>query len=314
MTHLGTAIEAPEAADHRCSPWTAAEGVDPIGSAGRYDAFLLVEAPLPWPKDVGGIPALARAAEAGGTTRVLAVPPHSERPHARTAVTAWRRTGTHRFAGTDHEVDTAQLPRLLDALVADPALAGPTAVGDAPPDVLICSHGKRDACCGRYGTLLHAEVAARWDGVRVRRCSHTGGHRFAPTSYTFPDGRAWAHLDAGLLDRIVGRSGPVADLHRHQRGTTALDDWGQALERAVFEHVGWAWLDAEVTGATTDLQPSGQVAEVALAWRWPDGRTGRATGTVAVHRRVPVLVCGEPPENATKDSPELRLARLALDA
>ena len=52
-------------------------------------------------------------------------------------------------------------------------------------DILVCTHGARDACCGKFGYGFYVEMrglaAVRGDGVRVWRTSHLGGHRFAPT-------------------------------------------------------------------------------------------------------------------------------------
>ncbi|MEZ5310072.1 MAG: hypothetical protein R2735_05660 [Microthrixaceae bacterium] len=36
----------------RCSPFHQSLGADPIGSAACYDAFLCVEVPLPWQRDI----------------------------------------------------------------------------------------------------------------------------------------------------------------------------------------------------------------------------------------------------------------------
>ena len=70
----------------------------------------------------------------------------------------------------------------------------------------MCDPERRDTRCGRWGTLLHIELAARATDVRIWHCSHTGGHRFAPTAITLPDGRAWAYVDA---DVEVTRALPV---------------------------------------------------------------------------------------------------------
>src|SRR4051812_17186052 len=48
----------------RCAPWARAEEVDPIGTAGSQKGFLLIEWPLPWPRDIGEIPELAPVVEA----------------------------------------------------------------------------------------------------------------------------------------------------------------------------------------------------------------------------------------------------------
>jgi hypothetical protein len=146
--------------------------------------------------------------------------------------------------------------------------------------------------------------------VRVRRCSHTGGHRFAPTGFTLPDGLAWGFLDAGILDAIVRRQGPPP-LRGHYRGNTALDSWGQVAERELFERFGWAWLDCRLTSSRTQIAPGRRSAVVELAWRGPGG-SGTATAEVDVVRDVPVLVCGQPPELASKTAPDMALRSISV--
>lgn len=300
----------------RCSPWTQAQAVDPIGSATTFDALLLVEWPLPWPSDVSEIPALASAA-ADGRARLMTVVPRADQGEAdgRARVVHHRRAGSHRLVGIDHRVPFDDVPALLERLLAsidDDTSHWPSAVGAAPPEVLVCAHGRRDPCCGRWGTLLHVELAARWSDVRVWRCSHTGGHRFAPTAITLPDGRSWAYVDVDLLEGVVRRTAPLASLAAHDRGNGALGMWAQPVERALFERIGWSWLDHEITSLTTRVADDAQSAVVEVGWQAPDGSAGTAVGEVAVTRLVPVLVCGQPPEAATKSSPELALRHLEI--
>jgi hypothetical protein len=300
--------------DFRCSPWTRAQGVDPIGSASPFDALLLVEWPLPWPSDVSAIEPLAEAA-ADPRATVMVVVPQPDAPADMARVVHHRRVGTHRFAGVDHQVPRADVPALLARLLEDPAadhLDLPSALGPAPTDVLICGHGRRDPCCGRFGTLLQAEVAVRLPEARVWRCSHTGGHRFAPTAITVTEGRVWAYLDADLLLGIVERTVDVSQLEGHDRGTVALGSWAQAVEHQLFATHGWAWLDVELTDAHTEVADDKQSARVELAWREPSGAEHRAEAEVVVTRVLPVLVCGEPPEQAKKTSNELAVRSLEV--
>jgi hypothetical protein len=312
MTEVAATPEHAHDPAFRCSPWTQAQAVDPIGSAGSFDALLLVEWPLPWPKDVSDVPALADHAAHPGA-RLMMVVPQGEDHATRTVVHRWR-TGTNRLDGVDHRVPADEVPALLATLLEDPQAPSdhlPSAAGPAPLEVLVCAHGRRDPCCGRWGTILHAELLG-WGDVRVWRCSHTGGHRFAPTAITLPDGRAWAYVDAPIVSDIVRRSGDVHALAEHDRGSTGVGMWEQVVERALFERVGWTWLDHQVTSVATSVADDRQSAEVILDVIAPDGSTSRAVGRVEVTRVLPVLVCGEPPERATKSSPELALRSLEL--
>lgn len=318
-------VDAASAAlPYRCAPWTRAQGADPIGSALTCDTLVLIEVPPPWPRDVGELPAFASLLRHGlRRTRLLAVRPAADpggpaapdalpagdRPGAPgVRVTIWRRAAGGQLGGTDHVVPAAGLAGGVAALLAAPA-ADPAGRPE-PAEVLLCGHGARDGCCGRLGTRLALAAAGAWPGVRVRRCSHTGGHRFAPTGFTLPDGRSWGYLDAALLDAIVRRSGPPP-LRGHYRGSTALDSWGQVAERELFERAGWAWLDQQLVSSRTELAPGGRSATVELSWRGPAGR-GTAAARIAVARELPVLVCGEPPERAAKTGPELALESITI--
>ena len=302
--------------DFRCAVWTEAQGVDPIGSAPRFDALLLVEWPLPWPKDVSEIDALSAAAGADPLVRVMTVLPEPGVDDGLVGVVHHRRGEGHGLTGVDHRVPRDEVPALLDRLLAGPQAdsgALPSAIGQAPDDVLVCGHGRRDPCCGRWGTLLQVEAAARLPDQRVWRCSHTGGHRFAPTAITVADGRAWAWADADLLAAITRRAMPVAELAERDRGSVLLDPWVQPLERELFQRHGWAWLDGRLLAATATLADGGRRAAAEVRWRDPHGAEHSARGDVVVTRDIPVLVCGEPPEAATKTSQELALTSFALD-
>lgn len=47
--------DANRTADLRCSSFIRAHQVEPIGTAGCYEGFLVLEVPLPWPPDVSEI-------------------------------------------------------------------------------------------------------------------------------------------------------------------------------------------------------------------------------------------------------------------
>ncbi len=301
--------------DLRCSVWTAAQDVDPVGSAGRHDVIVLVETRGVWPADVGTLPGIAEAMAADPDALVLSVVPAPERSvSGGVGVTVWRRASSSTLVGEDFLLSDDRWADDLPALVS--GVSGqelpPTVerLGAAPPEVLVCGHGKRDRCCGNFGVRLATSVDGRWPGVRVRRVSHLGGHRYAPTALTLPDGRLWAFLETDVLDRALTGTVDAADLARCHRGSSAFDPWQQAVESALWARFGRSWLDAEVLDASTEQRPDG-TAEVHLRWAGPGG-DGAARAVVEVARTLPVPVCGAPIEDAVKTSREYRVRSLAV--
>lgn len=286
--------------DFRCAPWTAAQGVDPIGSATTFDRLVAVEVPGPWPSDAGDLEWIAPLDVPAGV-RVQAIVPESGRTDGTVLITRWERTGA-RLTGIDCLVTADEVPATLAALVAGDTPA--VEISDAPDEVLVCSHGARDRCCGGPGTRLAIEVRATLPNVRIRRTSHLGGHRFAPTALTLPDGRMWAFLDAETLACIVRRDISAGEAREFYRGNVALDAWSQAVEGAVLEERGWSVADFdELTGAAT---VDGDRASVALEWS-SGGTTDERAAVVEVASRYPVLQCGLAPANAEKQSSEYAL-------
>ena len=132
-------------------------------------------------------------------------------------------------------------------------------------DILVCTHGNRDACCGSFGVPVYEALrqmasdgeTRNGQSIRVWRTSHTGGHRFAPTLVDMPDGRYWAGVDAELAGDIVRRDGPVSALTSHYRGWAALDTCAeQNAEAVAFARVGWDWLACEKQVETVGHTPA----------------------------------------------------------
>lgn len=287
--------------DLRCAPWTAARGVDPVGSATRFDRLVTVEVPQPWPAKVEAMDWIAPLGVPDGT-RVQAIVAEVGRSDGSVLLTRWERVGA-RLGGVDWLVAAEDVPAALAALVAGGEPRGDAT--EAPAELLVCGHGARDRCCGGPGTRLTIEARAALGGeVRVRRTSHLGGHRFAPTALTLPDGRQWAHLDLDVLAGIVRRTLPPGEARRHYRGNSALDPWAQVVEAELLGQYGWSALDVDELAATTAVH--GDRASVRLRWSSAEG-SGERRGEVEIAARYPVLQCGQPPSEAKKDSPEYRL-------
>lgn len=124
----------------------------------------------------------------------------------------------------------------------------PTRTRDRVEDLLICTHGSHDQCCARYGNPFYAQackvVSSLGESdrtIQVWRSSHFGGHRFAPTVITFPDGRYYARLDPFSLKSILTRSGHIQLLSQIYRGWGILPPELQVMERSLWMQLGWDW-------------------------------------------------------------------------
>lgn len=292
----------------RCSAQTQARHVDPIGTATTYDAYLLVEVALPWPPSITDHPLLAELtaaiAEAGGAVQVLGLVPEHDDADVHRVIAYRRPDGPFRqFRRSERSVRTSDLATAAAELLAAPIAADepgtPGPVDDADEvaaDLLVCTHGRRDRCCGSYGTNLFTAIGARYvrSGVRSWRVSHTGGHRFAPTAIVLPEGHLWAWLDTDLIDRVLHRRGPLDDLLEHYRGSSAIGPAPvQVAEREAFRREGWSWLDAHRSGSV--VAEDGDRVEVRLDVVRPDGTTGAYEATVERVGTIAQPVCGEPP-------------------
>jgi hypothetical protein len=202
----------------RCSSFARSEDLDPVGSAGSYRGIVLAEIPRPWPRDIAEHAALAGAAEAlrAANMRLQGlVPDDRSDPHRRQLMAFTSPPGAFdRYRGRGWTAADSLLGEAVTAIAASggddagPALAQPGAVVGSDGagmgrHVLVCTHGRRDACCGTLGTRLASALPELGAGVRVWRTSHTGGHRFAPTALLLAEGTMWAYLD---IDRLVGVS------------------------------------------------------------------------------------------------------------
>ena len=119
-------------------------------------------------------------------------------------------------------------------------------------DILVCTHGMRDKCCAKLGRpVFRGAQRMATKGIlpnaRVWKTSHIGGHRFAPTAITFPDGRYYGRLSLSALKAALTREGDINQLRPVYRGWGILPQPLQLLEQLLFLQHGWSWLDRSVT-------------------------------------------------------------------
>lgn len=256
----------------RCS--VAAADQPMAGTAATDAGFLLVEHPGPWgakavaesrliPEETGT--ALAAEAAARGI-RVQLI----RRPGERTERRALGAGGHPTFRVFLAHPATGRLD--VQDLVARDELAGldldlavrgagwrPHTAG---PLLLVCTNGRRDACCAEFGRPVAQAVAERLP-EETWETTHLGGHRFAVAALTLPDGMSYGRIDAESGVAIVEATRRGEVVPAFLRGRTAYPPAVQAAEVALLERLDLVRADvltlvaASTSGNTTTVTFAG---------------------------------------------------------
>jgi hypothetical protein len=247
-----------------CALASRGAGESPIGWSIVGRRFLLVEVPLPWPFEIETAAALPPGLDrilanrpVGSALAFEAIAPEPDwTVPGRTRVILYGPApeAEGRLGRSEHVVPPGEVSDLVDAWLGGD-VAPELSAGER--DVVVCTHGAHDPCCGRFGAPAFLELRDRASQTRrVWRGSHTGGHRFAPTFLDLPDGRSWGRLAPGHAERIVTRQGDPATLRGQYRGFGLLASYYERLVEAelLFRH-GWGWLDRELTGRVVSGTP-----------------------------------------------------------
>jgi hypothetical protein len=124
--------------------------------------------------------------------------------------------------------------RQFDLLAAKPA---------GHPLFLVCTHGKHDPCCARYGRPLYEALRDELDPDWAWQVSHIGGDRFAGNLVCLPEGLYYGRVDreaaGAVLDEHFGRR----ILPAHYRGRSIYTFPVQAAERWLREQAGAEGID-----------------------------------------------------------------------
>jgi hypothetical protein len=193
----------------------------------------MVEQPGPWGHDAlleGGLPdevgaALKQRGDGLGVRVLLIRRRDRPNPASRRCFAAFTGRQEQRLATFEVDDPRELLTLDLDSLVErrwkgfGRRIPGPL--------FLICTHGKRDPCCSRYGGPPARALAARTD---VWECTHVGGDRFAGNLVCFPHGLYFGRVDgrsaAGVADAYA-RGSLVLE---HYRGRSSYPRAVQAAE------------------------------------------------------------------------------------
>lgn len=205
-------------------------GTAPAAAAG----WLLIEHPGPWP--AYGLPrdvpaAVARFArqclEHGVRTQLIRRPDRTGRQvELPTVMIAGGPAGRRWLERRDLD-DPRALAKLDPAGFAERGAPGFGSPVEAA--LLVCTHGRREVCCAKYGRPVAQALAARF-GPLVWETTHVGGDRFAANLVILPSGGYYGRLDPGDAVEVAQTAlGGRIDLDRF-RGTAGLPEAAQAAE------------------------------------------------------------------------------------
>ena len=215
-----------------CSDVSREHGEALTATASRVDSWILIEYHGAWGKDAVDSSVLSAELKTH-----LAERAHALRPAKVVFIRRRERRvadGIHVYWGSA----AARVPWLASTVVeAYPDLLGLDfgAPGEpvAHPLLLVCTHGKHDPCCARYGLPAYEAIRELVDEGWAWQCSHIGGDRFAGNVVCLPEGVYYGRVGAGdalelLEEHLAGRV--FLDLYR---GRSCYSFRVQAAERAV---------------------------------------------------------------------------------
>ncbi len=138
-------------------------------------------------------------------------------------------TGARRTVDAVSEIADWDLPALLDQL-----RSGEVPAGWQPMErqYLVCTHARRDACCGELGR----PVAAAFRDLAPEHtweASHVGGHRLASNALVLPEGFSYGRLEPGDAEPLIAAHSSGRLLVDSLRGRAALPRPVQAAEVAL---------------------------------------------------------------------------------
>jgi hypothetical protein len=212
-------------------------------TASRVDHWILVEYRGLWGHDAVAASGLSNELkahlreqrDARPNTKLLFL----RRPHRRaqpTLAVIWG-SSTGRTDGLFH----AELESYDDLLGLDFAAPGRERL--AHPLLLVCTHGKHDRCCARYGRPLYKALEGQAEDDWVWQSSHVGGDRFAGNLVVLPRGLYYGGLDAESAQAVADATARGEVLLDHFRGRSDLPMGAQAADIELRRHFGLTGLD-----------------------------------------------------------------------
>jgi hypothetical protein len=228
-----------------CAETSSERGEPLAATASRVEHWLLVEHTGMWPHDplaagvfVGAVREhLARQLRELPRARVLLVKrPRARRTDRVQVAYGWTRERGSRF----FTFELGDHRELLDLDLGAALRDGSAPLGEQleHPLLLVCTHGKRDRCCARYGQPLCAALSRSRSADWMWQSTHVGGDRFAGNIVCLPEGLYFGRVEPHDVEALLARyrDGRI-DVDRY-RGRCCYGFPAQAAERAVRQESG----------------------------------------------------------------------------
>jgi hypothetical protein len=212
-----------------CSNLSRDASEQTFGTASIGNVWLLLEYPLAWERKAVEDSALSSTVKSFLSSVIKTLPRarvlliKTDRLHT-TGITFYVvRSREHspftvRFQLTDYD----QLTELdIPSIAAGKVSAGGEVVNE--PMFLVCTHGRRDKCCAKFGYPLYKALHATTKEP-VWQSSHVGGDRFAANLVCLPHGLFYAHVTERAGQHIV---------EEYREGRIVLDKY---RGRACYSH------------------------------------------------------------------------------
>lgn len=122
------------------------------------------------------------------------------------------------------------------------------------PLYLVCTHGKHDKCCAKYGHATYKAFRAQ-AGSAVWESSHVGGDRFAANVVCLPHGIYYGHVFPEDVSALVSAHQAGRLSLRHFRGRSCHSRVPQIGEYFVRSESGLAGIDDLALLDSEVLQP-----------------------------------------------------------
>ncbi len=245
-----------------CSVFSKSVNEDPGGSAPTWDRLVVMELKQPWKKNVTDTPhfpdsiaeSLERIKQNRISTKFLCVLPDKEYSVEGYSRVMFFYKPENQFS--QYKKDEFLVPIDQSAKLVETFLEHQTDIEQFGHyrqntqnirDILVCTHGSRDTCCGSFGFPIYSSLKQMCTDIpivdiRIWRVSHLGGHNFAPNLVDLPSGRYWCRLDTDDLDMLISQTNSISTLKKSYRGWAGFQTTHeQIVEREILIQEGWDW-------------------------------------------------------------------------